>query len=96
MISSYRTYQLVYGIEEGIFVALAGDFGYRWKSMKTKWKYVILLIMMFQYGPQLLQILSNLAIKTVRIYVRNDSTVSIYDSYSYYNATNMKKFLLTS
>ena len=89
---SLRTYVLSFGINEGLFVALALSSSIVYKMMaiyRTKWGLIVLFILLLHIAPLSFQTLSSLAIKTVGVYVSNKSTVLVYDAKSYYNVTNL-------
>ena len=90
-ILAFRTYALSRGINEGVFVALAIPSGIMYKTMamfKTRWCFVVLMVLVLHVAPMSFQTLSNLAIKTAAVYVRNKSMATVYDAQSYYNATS--------
>ena len=87
-VEAYRTTRLFYGINEGAYIAMASQNGkYLLRALLTPWAPIILIIILGVNAPQSLQTLVNLSIRTAGVYVRNRSTASVYNAYSYYNAT---------
>ena len=87
-VEAYRTTRLVYGINEGVYIAMASqNLQYLRRAMQTSWAPVIFIIILATTAPQLLQTLVNIGIKTTGVYVRNRSNVGIYEGYALYNTT---------
>ena len=63
------------------------DVKYCWRSLKTRWWFIITAVLALSYGPSSLQIVLNAVITAVPVYVRTHSTATIFDHTSYYNAT---------
>ena len=87
-VDAIRTFALTRGINESAYIAMVSGTSYRVKSMLTKWGPLILAIMAFQYLPGSTQTLSNLSIKTVSVYVKNNSTASVFERESMYNVSS--------
>lgn len=87
-VEAYRCTQLVTGINEGVYNAMAvQSLHYLWRAMRTSWAPVMLVIVLAVNAPQSLQTLANLGIKSAGVYVQNRSTATVFNTYSYYNAT---------
>ena len=87
-VEAFRTARLATGIPEGVYIAMGSQNAqYQVRAIFTSWWAVMLVILLAINAPQSLQTLSNLAIRTVAVYVRNRSTAVVYDAYSFYNTT---------
>ena len=87
-VESYRSMKLADGINEGVYIAMASQsIKYRLYALATPWAAAVLLIILCTNAPNSIQTLANLGIKTAGVYVRNPSAASVYNAYSYYNAT---------
>ena len=88
-VCSYRTARLSLGISEGLYVALGSkDHAYCWKTLKSRWWWLMAVVLPLTYGPQALQTVLSEVVTTVPFYVKSHSTATIYNYKSYYNATN--------
>lgn len=77
-VRSFRTYKLLTGINEGIFVAMGSGICYRIRSLtQNKWACIIIGIVLLEFVPLLSQILANLAITTEMVYVKSDFTAEV-------------------
>ena len=87
-ICSYRTAQLSHGISEGLYVALGSkDLKYCWKCLRTRWFLVVIAVLSLSYGPSWLQTVLSAVVTAVPVYVKTQSTATVFDHTSYYNAT---------
>lgn len=89
-VCSFRTAKLSTGIGEGVYVALGSmDLKYCWRSLRTRWWAIMLLLLLLSYGPGGLQALFSALIQTVPVYVAlSSSTAVVFDHTSNYNATD--------
>ena len=84
---AYRTLKLKEGINEGVYVAMMSRSpSCIFMSMKTRWSLIIVFIMATWIFPQMIQPLSNIGIKSVNVYIPNESTAAVYSKESLYNA----------
>ena len=87
-VESYRSAKLASGINEGVYIAMASQsVKYHLQALLTSWGPVMMLVILCTNAPNAIQTLANLGIKTAGVYVRNNSTATVYDHYSYYNAS---------
>lgn len=88
-IDAYRTWRLETGINEGAYIAMtpSASVEYKMRSLRKKYGIAVLIATIIAYAPGSLQTLANLGITTVQVYVKNHSTATVYDAYSYYNTT---------
>ena len=87
-VEAYRCTRLAYGINEGVYIAMASQsVRYHLRAMFTPWAPVMLVIFLAVNAPQSLQTLVNLGIRTASVYVQNRSTAIVFNAYSYYNTS---------
>lgn len=86
-VKSFRTYKLMSGINEGVFIALLSGFGYRLRAIRMKkWTAAILAVVLFQIGPPFWQTITQYAITTEDVFVREQgSKVTVFNRDINYN-----------
>ena len=88
--NAYRTAHLNTGINEGVYIAtVSTSIKYQLSSLRTSWILPMTIILFCVYAPGSLQTLANRGINVSNVYVKNRSSVLIYDAYSYYNASSV-------
>lgn len=79
-IRSFRTWRLVHGINEGVFIAVGSGVTYRLRSIAKggTWALVVILIIFIEYVPEFSQTFANVATTTESVYVKSNSTAEFY------------------
>ena len=84
-VNSFRTYKLVTGINEGVFVAMGSGFTTKLNSlMYPPVGLLIMVVVFFRYAPESMQTFVTLATTTQDVYVMNNSTAIVVDEPIYY------------
>ena len=80
-VKSFRTYRMISGINEGVFVAILSGFRYRIRAVikQPMWAAAILAVMLFELVPPFWQTITNYAITTELVFVKvPGSTAAVY------------------
>ncbi len=82
-VKSFRTYRMMSGINEGVFIAMLSGFNYRLMAIKKRmWTAAILAVMLFEVVPPFWQTISNYAITTELVFVKVEgSKVEVYNEF---------------
>ena len=87
-VEAYRSAKLASGINEGVYIAMSShSVKYRLQALLTPWGPAVMFIILCTNAPNSIQTLANLGFKTAGVYVRNNSTALVFDTYSYYNVS---------